>query len=489
MMVQFQNISNNSFKLNGIPYFKVFIAKAIGTSAVQVICAFDSKIEILSPTKFENVSVNGSKFDSLVDLITSLRNVVFNNDRYSVEGHTHSYNDLTDIPSVFPPDDHTHSYNNLTDLPTTFNPSEHNHDERYLKLSGGTVNGDVAFDGESTFYGTVKFDDEVEFFGGSYHDAESRFGDTAFFEKLSNFEEGLVIDKNKSLSGIANSIFTVKKDSTVPGIDVASFIDVNRNTPTNATSDCYGSVVRLKNASNFDSKGLIAANYVANHVGGGNADYLYGSLFKSAYNGSGNIDFMLPTSHKLEIKGTGVGVIDYARGLSPHVLIDNPNVIVNHAQGLHPTVKFVNGTVKDSHVLYLDVDYDTNGIAKIIGDFAYIQAGNDQLPAVEGTAHFIKSQCKLPSLFSGLIEMDVDAIDIVNGSEKTLVNKEFLTTELSKVNKQIKVYENSRDITSALLNRDRPDAQIGDIVTNKAKPELYQKITETQWVKYQGVLI
>ncbi|CAL2106365.1 hypothetical protein T190115A13A_210019 [Tenacibaculum sp. 190524A02b] len=359
----------------------------------------------------------------------------------------------------------------------------------YLKLSGGTVNGDMVFDGESTFNGTVKFDDDVEVYGSFSTDAEAFLRDNVFCEHSIQVEKSIVIDKNKSLTGIANSIFTVKKDSTVPGIDVGAFIDINRNISTNATSDCYGSVVRLKNASNFDSKGLIAANYVANHVGGGNADYLCGSLFKSAYNGSGNIGFILPTSHKLEIKGTGVGVIDYARGLSPHVLIDNPNVIVNHAQGLHPTVKFVNGTVKDSHVLYLDVDYDTNGIAKIIGDFAYIQAGNDQLPAVEGTAHFIKSQCKLPSLFSGLIEMDVDAIDIVNGSEKTLVNKEFLTTELSKVNKQIKVYENSRDITSALLNRDRPDAQIGDIVTNKAKPELYQKITENQWVKYQGVLI
>ncbi|CAL2095861.1 protein of unknown function [Tenacibaculum sp. 190524A02b] len=359
----------------------------------------------------------------------------------------------------------------------------------YLKLSGGTVTGDMIFEGESIFNGTVKFDDEVEFYGGSYHDAEARFGDTAFFEKLSSFEEGLVIDKNKSLSGIANSIFTVKKDSTVPGIDVGAFIDVNRNISTNATSDCYGSVVRLKNASNFDSQGLIAANYVANHVGGGNADYLYGSLFKSTYNGSGNIDFMLPTSHKLEIKGTGVGVVDYARGLSPHLLIDNPNITVNNAQGMHPTIKYVNGTIKDSHVLYLDIDYESTGDCKVTGDLAYIQAGNDALPPIEGTAHFIKSLTTLPSLFSGLIEMNVDAIKIVNGSEKTLVNKEFLATELSKVNKQIKVYENSREITSDLLNRDRPDAQIGDLVCNKAKPELYQKITDTQWVKYQGVLI
>ncbi|CAL2077733.1 protein of unknown function [Tenacibaculum sp. 190524A02b] len=320
---------------------------------------------------------------------------------------------------------HKHSFNDLTDLPTSFVPSEHYHDDRYLKLTGGLVSGDMTFDGESTFNGTSKFDDDVEVYGVLSTDAEVFLRDNVFCEHSIQVEKSIVIDKNKSLSGIANSIFTVKKDSTVPGIDVASFIDVNRNTPTNATSDCYGSVVRLKNASNFDSKGLIAANYVANHVGGGNADYLYGSLFKSAYNGSGNIDFMLPTSHKLEIKGIGVGTVDYARGLSPHILIDNPNITVNNAQGMHPTIKYVNGTIKDSHVLYLDVDYDTNGSAKIIGDFAYIQAGNDQLPAVEGSAHFIKSLTTLPSLFSGIIEMNVSTNDIKEASNRCLLNKQY----------------------------------------------------------------
>ena len=45
----------------------------------------------------------------------------------SLNGHTHSYNDLTNIPETFTPSEHTHSYNDLNDIPDTFTPSEHTH--------------------------------------------------------------------------------------------------------------------------------------------------------------------------------------------------------------------------------------------------------------------------------------------------------------------------------------------------------------------------
>ena len=45
----------------------------------------------------------------------------------SLNGHTHSYNDLTNIPETFTPSEHTHSYNDLTNIPETFTPSEHTH--------------------------------------------------------------------------------------------------------------------------------------------------------------------------------------------------------------------------------------------------------------------------------------------------------------------------------------------------------------------------
>ena len=57
-----------------------------------------------------------------------------NTSNISLNTHTHSYNDLTNIPETFTPSEHTHSFTSLTDIPDTFPPAEHNHDTLYSKL-------------------------------------------------------------------------------------------------------------------------------------------------------------------------------------------------------------------------------------------------------------------------------------------------------------------------------------------------------------------
>ena len=52
----------------------------------------------------------------------------------SLNTHTHSYNDLNDIPETFTPSEHTHSFTSLTDIPDTFPPAEHNHDTLYAPI-------------------------------------------------------------------------------------------------------------------------------------------------------------------------------------------------------------------------------------------------------------------------------------------------------------------------------------------------------------------
>ncbi len=42
-----------------------------------------------------------------------------------------SYEDLTDVPSSFPPSTHTHNWDSVTGKPSTFPPSTHTHDDRY----------------------------------------------------------------------------------------------------------------------------------------------------------------------------------------------------------------------------------------------------------------------------------------------------------------------------------------------------------------------
>ncbi len=77
MIAQFQTIDDNNFKINGTPYFKVFIAKKVGNNSVQVVCAYDSKLELLKPTHFSDVEVNGKVYGSADELILYLKDVVF----------------------------------------------------------------------------------------------------------------------------------------------------------------------------------------------------------------------------------------------------------------------------------------------------------------------------------------------------------------------------------------------------------------------------
>ena len=75
-------------------------------------------------------------FTSLTDIPDTFPPAEHNHDTlYSTINHNHSYNDLTNIPTSFNPSEHTHSYKSLTDIPTSFNPSEHNHDTLYSAIN------------------------------------------------------------------------------------------------------------------------------------------------------------------------------------------------------------------------------------------------------------------------------------------------------------------------------------------------------------------
>ena len=75
-------------------------------------------------------------FTSLTDIPDTFPPAEHNHDTlYSTINHTHNYNDLTDIPTSFNPSEHTHSYGDLTNVPTSFNPSEHNHDTLYSAIN------------------------------------------------------------------------------------------------------------------------------------------------------------------------------------------------------------------------------------------------------------------------------------------------------------------------------------------------------------------
>ena len=78
MIAQIQNIDSHNFTLNGIPFKKVFIAKPIGVNSIQIVCAYDSKLELLPPTKIEDVQVDSNSYNTISDLINVIKDILLN---------------------------------------------------------------------------------------------------------------------------------------------------------------------------------------------------------------------------------------------------------------------------------------------------------------------------------------------------------------------------------------------------------------------------
>ena len=70
--------------------------------------------------------------------------------KYAPISHEHTVSAITDFPATW-------DWANLANKPTTFTPATHNHDGTYLKLTGGTVTGNVTFSGTSNYMEKLEF--------------------------------------------------------------------------------------------------------------------------------------------------------------------------------------------------------------------------------------------------------------------------------------------------------------------------------------------
>ena len=70
--------------------------------------------------------------------------------KYAPISHTHTVSAITDFPATW-------DWANLANKPTAFPPATHNHDGTYLKLSGGTITGNVTFSGSSNYMEKLEF--------------------------------------------------------------------------------------------------------------------------------------------------------------------------------------------------------------------------------------------------------------------------------------------------------------------------------------------
>ena len=107
------------------------------------LCAYTDTIFQIVNNGYVRLTID--KYGTYIDknLICDTINGINTSD-ISLNTHTHSYNDLNDIPETFPPAehnhddkyalvDHTHTTNDVTDI-DTLAKADHNHDETYSKL-------------------------------------------------------------------------------------------------------------------------------------------------------------------------------------------------------------------------------------------------------------------------------------------------------------------------------------------------------------------
>ena len=190
-----------------------------------------------------------------------------------------------------------------------------------------------------------------------------------------------------------NSTVGVNVDVTKENIDGSGF-----------ASNVYGSKSYAKGNSSETIVNIGGTWSKAEQIGSGQTYYITGNTSRGYHNGSGNSTSVTATFSKAKIEGTGAGAHTYLIGQNNKAELDNANATVQFLQGMHCTVKLVDGEVTDNMTaLLLDSDYTGSGT--ISGDFEYLSIMEDvALPSVGGTARAINSLTSLPSEFAGSIK-------------------------------------------------------------------------------------
>lgn len=75
-MTNITNINSQRFTLNGISYYKNFLSQVIGDT-IRIVNAYDSKFELLRPTRFSNITLNGQPYPSAQALQMALLPVLY----------------------------------------------------------------------------------------------------------------------------------------------------------------------------------------------------------------------------------------------------------------------------------------------------------------------------------------------------------------------------------------------------------------------------
>lgn len=137
-------LRTDSFKtLYGTPFFNTFSDYGFNITGFYRLNGYQTEN---NPLLEWDVKTQKSKLavTTVYEGGTSLSN------KYAPISHEHTVSAITDFPATW-------DWANLTNKPTTFTPAAHNHDGTYLKLTGGTVTGNVTFSGTSNYMEKLEF--------------------------------------------------------------------------------------------------------------------------------------------------------------------------------------------------------------------------------------------------------------------------------------------------------------------------------------------
>jgi hypothetical protein len=77
-MIEIIDINDRLFSVNGVEYIKTFTSKVLGADNITIINAYDSKNVIVKPVSYENITLDGTAYNSNIELHNALKFVLFN---------------------------------------------------------------------------------------------------------------------------------------------------------------------------------------------------------------------------------------------------------------------------------------------------------------------------------------------------------------------------------------------------------------------------
>lgn len=254
-------------------------------------------------------------------------------------------------------------------------------------------------------------------------------------EKISLLAEKLSIGTT-DVHTLNSTVF--QKTTADPSTGDALAINVSileRTANPTGTGYFYGENKTITRSGTDNETGTKGADITVQKTGNFNSTVLYGQDLKTTLTGGGTTSFLIGQVLRVKALGTETLTVNgVARGQSADIEINNPN-FTGYVQAMHPTLNLKKGNITGGELIFMDYDLDHTDLdLNVTGDLTYIAGGGGsdvaamktKLEGINKKFRFIHNQGVTESDFLGIINYNGDVSNIINATNKVLVNKEYL---------------------------------------------------------------